>query len=158
MSMTVNMDKVLVPNKLTDRQVKLAKDFVRKRKETDITISGFCTSHNISTDTWYKWREDFRFQGYLNDLQGSVISDDEKQAFSEVKRKIMELATNEKATVNEIKLFLDTFSYVVEADKHEAMRKLGLTKDGSDAQTMQERQNTLLSRLQPSTPNTEKGK
>jgi cysteine synthase len=141
--------EIPVPKGLTERQIYLAKAFVKERHETGISIADFCKNHGISLKTWYEWLKDDVFESYLTALGGSIISDDERQAYQQVKKKIMQMATKQNASVREIELFLNTFSYVVEAEKQERMKELGIVPahEKANEKTLEEKKAILVSRL-----------
>jgi cysteine synthase len=141
--------EIPVPNKLTEQQVNLAKAFVKERHETGISVADFCRNHGISTKTWYEWMKDEVFESYLKALGGSIITDDEREAYQQVKKKIMQMATKPTASVREIELFLNTFSYVVEAEKQERMKELGIVPahEKANEKTIEEKKAILISRL-----------
>jgi cysteine synthase len=141
--------EVPVPKGVTEQQVRLAKAFVQERYETGISIADFCRNNGISTKTWYEWMKDEVFESYLKALGGSIISDDERQAYQQVKKKIMEMATKPTASVREIELFLNTFSYIVDAEKQERMKELGIVPahEKASEKTIEEKKMILLQRL-----------
>ncbi|VVM35293.1 phBC6A51 family helix-turn-helix protein [Terribacillus sp. AE2B 122] len=148
--MAKDLNKVPVPAELKERQVTLAKAYVKDKHELGLGVSDFCSNYSVSTATWYKWLDNPRFEGYINNLQGNIISDSEKEAYHIVKKKIMQMATKKDASVKEIDLFLDTFAYVVEAEKRKAMQELGITPEGdkgNDTRTIDQKKNALISRL-----------
>ena len=140
--------EIPIPNQLTDRQITIAQSYVIDRHEKGLTIAEFCDKHSLGTATLYKWqKENKEFNNYLNALQGNIIGDDEREAYQKVKRKIMELATAKNAGVKEIQLFTDHFQEVVQAEKREALRKLGISSDGnasSDVRTVEEKRQSYL--------------
>jgi hypothetical protein len=160
----MEVKKTLVPSGLTEEQIRLAQAFVHERHTSGISIADFLSNHGKSTKTWYKWLEDEVFESYLKALGGTVVSEDEREAFQIVKKKIMSMATKQSASVKEVELFLSTFSYVVEAEKQERMKELGIVPAHEKARTentVEDRKASLLSRLKLGTeapvskPNTE---
>ncbi|PAE06404.1 hypothetical protein CHI12_16650 [Terribacillus saccharophilus] len=148
--MTKEMNEVPVPAELKERQVTLAKAYVKDKHELGLGVTDFCSKYSVSTATWYKWLDNPKFERYINELQGNIISDSEKEAYHIVKKKIMQMATKKDASVKEIELFNQHFSYVIESEKREAMQKLGITPEGekgNDTRTLAEKKNVLLSRL-----------
>lgn len=148
--MTKDLNEVTVPGELNERQVTLAKAYVKDKHELGVGVSDFCSKYSVSTATWYKWLDNPKFDRYINNLQGNIISDSEKEAYHIVKKKIMQMATKKDASVKEIELFNQHFSYVIEAEKRKAMKELGLTPEGEKGnanRTLAEKKNVLLSRL-----------
>lgn len=143
------MNDVPIPEGLKERQIRLARAFSKDKHELGITIKDFTRKHSMSTATWYSWLENPVFEKYLNDLQGNVITDDERAVYHKVKKKIMAMATAKNAGVKEIELFNQHFSYVIEAEKRDAMQKLGINSTGSntDTRTVEQKKARLLQRL-----------
>lgn len=144
------VNAITIPSHLSDKQVMLAKQFVKSQMMDGFTIAEFCKSNGISTKTWYGYREDAQFNAYLLEIQGAVIPSDEREAYEKIKKKIMQIADKQNPSVKEYELFLDTFEYVVEADKKERMNALGLTNEAvksSSHRTVEEKKASLLSRL-----------
>lgn len=143
------MEEIEVPQSLNERQVRLCKQFVIDKHDKGIGVAEFCNRNNVSTATWYKWQDNPTLDRYLNDLQGNIISDSEKESYAKVKKKIMEMATAKNASVKEIDLYLSTFSYLKEADNRETMKRLGISdkNDSVDTRTVDEKKASLLSRL-----------
>ncbi|PWW20225.1 putative insertion element HTH domain-containing protein [Cytobacillus oceanisediminis] len=146
--MTEN-NEAKAPDTLSDEQIRIAKAFVSERHEKGIGVTEFCSKYRISTKTFYEWRKNEVFESYLVALGGSIISDDERQAYQLVKKKIMAEATKANAGVREIQLFLDNFSYVVEAEKQERMKELGITPahERQSEKSVEEKKLGLLARL-----------
>jgi len=143
------MKEIKAPASLSEEQISMAKAFVAERHQTGISVADFCAKHGKSTATWYEWQKDESFKSYLIALGGSIISDDEREAYQTVKKKIMSEATKANAGVKEIQLFLDNFSYIVEAEKQERMRELGIVPEHEKQQqkTIEEKKAILLKRL-----------
>ncbi|OIJ12964.1 hypothetical protein BKP35_10415 [Anaerobacillus arseniciselenatis] len=146
------LETITVPQKLSEQQVKLARQYVKASMQEGFTVAEFCKSNSISTASWYSWMNDEpAFKHYLNQLQDAVIPSDEKLAFQKIKQHILKIAEKQNPSIKEIELFTDTFSYVVEADKRERLEALGISEKGSpnsnDFRTLEERKNALLSRL-----------
>lgn len=140
------MEKVRVPASLTDRQVKLAKKFVYERQEKGITVRQFCND-NISSKSWYDWKEIPAFDQYLSDLSGSLITDDVVEAYGKVKKRILHLATKDTASIKELELFNDHFSGVIEYEKLKELERLGISDKRVDTKTTEEKRNSLIHRL-----------
>jgi len=149
--MNPKIKEIPIPDQLTPRQVTIAQSYVIDRHEKGLTIKEFCDKHSLGTASLYKWqRENDAFNQYVNALQGNIVGDDEREAYKKVKSKIMELATAKNAGVREIQLFTDHFQEVVEAEKREALQKLGISPDKggtADTRTVEEKKAVLLSRL-----------
>lgn len=143
--------EIPVPSSLSSEQVNLAKAFVKERHEMGINIADFLSKHGKSSRTWYAWiNENPVFESYLKALGGAIVSDDEREAYQVVKQKIMQMATKQSASVKEVELFLNTFSYVVEAEKQERMKELGIVPAHEKARTettVEDRKALLLKRL-----------
>jgi hypothetical protein len=151
--------KIAEPSSLNTEQINLAKAYVQERHEKGISISEFLSNKGKSTKTWYKWLEDEVFSSYLKALGGTVVSDSEREAYQIVKQKIMQMATKSNASVKEVELFLNNFSYVVEAEKQERMKELGIVPAHEKAhseKSVEQRKLSLLGRLKLGT-DTEKG-
>lgn len=144
-------NQIHVPKSLNENQVKLAQAFVQARHTTGIGVAEFCSKHGISTATWYgeSYMKNPVFESYLTALGGSIISDSEAAAYQIVKKKIMQEATKANAGTREIQLFLDNFSYIVEAEKQQRMRELGIqpAHEQVEQKTLEEKKASLLSRL-----------
>ncbi|MGP4071303.1 phBC6A51 family helix-turn-helix protein [Piscibacillus sp. B03] len=152
------IEKIEPDSSLKERQIRLAKAFVKDTHELGLGVTDFTKKYNVSTKTWYEWLKNPKFERYINDLKGHIISDDEKEAYHIVKKKIMANATKRDASPKEIEQFLDTFEYVVQAEKMEAMKKLGInpdTNNSSDARTLEQKKLGLLDRLKPAEPQEE---
>lgn len=146
------LDKIPVPEGLKERQIKVAKEYViDKQTKEGFTIGDFCKDRNLSTATFYKWMEDYKFNSYIQNLQGEFITDDERQAYQVVKKKIMQRATSKNASLKEIELFLETFDYVVQDENHKALEKLGINPNkqngNTDTRTVEQKKQALLNRL-----------
>lgn len=142
--------EIPVPANLSIEQINLAKAFVMERHQTGISINEFLTKHSKSSKTWYEWQKDEVFASYLTALGGNIISDDERQAYQIVKKKIMQMATKQNASVKEIDLFLSTFNHIVENEKQERMKELGIVPAYEKARnetTVEKRKNALIGRL-----------
>ncbi|MFJ7727483.1 hypothetical protein ACIQXV_15130 [Neobacillus sp. NPDC097160] len=148
--MTINKNQIPVPSSLSPEQVNLAKAFVQERHTSGISVSDFLSKHGKSTKTWYEWQKDEVFDSYLKALGGTIVSDDEREAFQIVKKKIMQMATKQSASVKEVELFLSTFQYVVEAEKQDRMKELGIQpahEKARNERTVEDRKAVLLQRL-----------
>lgn len=138
------------PSSLSEQQVHLAKQFVKKQMLDGFTVQAFCSENGISTKTFYEWKENPNFTFYLNEVSGAVIPEDEKDAFQKIKKHILKIAEKQNPSIKEIELFTETFSYVVENDKRERMEALGISdkkKPNASAKTVEERKSVLLGRL-----------
>ncbi|WP_283154127.1 phBC6A51 family helix-turn-helix protein [Guptibacillus hwajinpoensis] len=147
------IDAVTVPKELTERQITLAKHYIKSKMEEGFTVSEFCSSNSLSSKTWYGWMENPDFSNYVEEIQGAIIPDDEREAFQELKKKIKNIAYKSNPSVKEIDLFMDTFGYVVADDKKQRMEALGLTDENGKSKgtasdkSMAERKANLLSKL-----------
>ncbi|MGM0835416.1 MAG: hypothetical protein ACQEV7_04620 [Bacillota bacterium] len=159
-SMTSNKKEVPVPSGLSEEQVRLAKAYVMERHTSGISIADFLSKHKKSTKSWYQWLENEVFASYLKALGGTIVSDDEREAYQIVKKKIMSMATKQNASVKEVELFLNTFSHIVEAEKQDRMKELGIVPAHEKAvseKTVAERKNILIGRLTGKSSTTNKG-
>lgn len=143
--------EIAAPATLNEEQVRLAKAFVKARHESGISIADFCSNQGISTKKWYgdDYMRNPIFESYLTALGGAMVSESELASYQIVKNKIIANATKANASVKEIDQYLNTFSYVVEAEKQERMKALGITPEHEkgNQQTVEERKAGLLARL-----------
>jgi hypothetical protein len=147
--------EIAEPSSLSAEQINLAKAYVMEKHEKGISITEFLSKQGKSTKTWYEWiNQNEVFSSYLTALGGSIISDDEREAYQIVKKKIMANATKNNATTKDIDLFLSNFAYVVEAEKQERMKQLGIqpAHEKRTETSVEERKASLLSRLRTNKP------
>jgi hypothetical protein len=98
-----NKKEIPVPSSLSAEQVNLAKAFAKEKHETGISVADFLSKHGKSTKTWYSWiNNNPVFESYLKALGGAVVSDDEREAYQIVKKKIMSMGTKQSASVKEV--------------------------------------------------------
>ncbi|MBN9653616.1 hypothetical protein J0K78_04990 [Halobacillus sp. GSS1] len=141
------------PEKLTDQQVQLVKNFAQARMEEGFSIGSFCQNNSISTKTWYGWKEDADFMEYLNQVQDSMLPEDAVKAYENIKKKVIELAGKQGSTsIKEVQLFNEMFPAVVESDRRKQLEELGLDVNGKEKKagrtpTPEERKARLLSKL-----------
>ncbi|MCM3546589.1 hypothetical protein C2I27_16555 [Priestia megaterium] len=143
---------VEVPGSINPRQVALAKAYVSERLQEGFTINDFCKKNSISTKTWYKWTDSPEYNDYINNLSDVLLPEDELQAVRKMKSKIMGLADKEKVSANELKIFMETFSYVFEAEARMQAEKLGLNKGVASVNnrpetTLEEKKAYLITKL-----------
>jgi hypothetical protein len=146
----IEKKNVPVPSSLSAEQVRLAKSFVLERHQSGISVIDFLAKNNKSSKTWYAWLKDEVFASYITAMGGTIISEDEREAYQIVKQKIMQNATKQNASVKEIELYLNTFSYVVESEKQERMKELGIQpahEKVRNEKTVDQRKAILLGRL-----------
>ncbi|WP_347861550.1 phBC6A51 family helix-turn-helix protein [Salimicrobium sp. PL1-032A] len=147
------IDAIEPPMKLTDQQVKLAKQYAYERLKEGFTIASFCSNNNLSSKTFYVWKEQSEFMEYLNRVQDALLPEDAVQAYENVKKKVIEMANKGGATnLKEIKLFQETFPSVVESDRRKQLEELGLdqngkAKQGNITKSPEEHKESLLRRL-----------
>lgn len=144
------INAIKVPASLNERQVMLVKSFAKSKMMDGFTVGSFCRENNLSTATWYSYLENDDFKAYLNDVSNSIVPADEKEAYSKIKKKIMQIAEKENPSIKEIELFTNTFAYVIEADKKERIEALGLSDESIKTggfKTVDEHKAILLSRL-----------
>ncbi|GGF16931.1 hypothetical protein GCM10010954_14470 [Halobacillus andaensis] len=144
--------EISIPYGISKEQAEKAKRFVIARHQEGISITDFCKREGISTKTFYQWKDDKVFSSYLTALGETIVTDDESEAWQQVKKKIMKLATSEKAGAKEISLFMESFEYVVEAEKQARMKELGIVpeheKRGSE-KSLEDKKAVLIQRLTP---------
>ncbi len=143
------IDNIPIPMTVNDKQAQLASKYVKANVEGNLNIQDFCKENNLSTKTLYKWLENPDFQWYLDEVQDVVIPDDERQAYQRIKKHILKISEKQNPNIKDIQLFLNTFSYVVEADKRERMQALGISDNNKPltAQTLEDKKAGLLQRL-----------
>jgi len=145
------------PYSISEKQAHLARLFVKAKMMEGFNVTNFCSENRISTKTWYGYMENPDFKYYLNEVQNAIIPDDEREAYQRIKKKILQIAYKHDASIKEIELFTNSFSYLVEFDKRERMSALGLTDEHkpNTAKSIEEKKASLLARLtgKPNTPN-----
>lgn len=145
------MKEIKAPASLSEEQIRLAKAYVTERHQAGISVADFCSKQGISSATWYseQYMKNPVFESYLTALGGSIISNDEREAYAIVKKKIMNEATKANAGVKEFQIFLNTFSYIVEEERQERIRELGIVPEHEKQQqkTIEEKKAILLKRL-----------
>lgn len=148
-----NTDKLLnaikKPDSISDRDAGLAKAFAKGKMMEGFTVGSFCKEHSVSTKTWYELLADNDFKAYLSQIQAVLIPDDERQAYEAMKKHLLKIPYLQNPTPKQIEIFMDVFSYVVEADKRDRMDALGIA-DGNkpvNEKTVDEKKAILLSRL-----------
>ncbi|MDF2039864.1 phBC6A51 family helix-turn-helix protein [Cytobacillus oceanisediminis] len=139
---------VAVPANLSPQKAQLARLFAKEKLMEGFTVSGFCSDNGISTKSWYEYLEEADFKSYLNQVQSAIIPDSERDAYEAMKKHILKLAYKTSPTPKEVELFMETFSYIQEADKRERMEALGISDEKKpDTKTLEEKKASLLSRL-----------
>ncbi|MCA1024282.1 phBC6A51 family helix-turn-helix protein [Halobacillus litoralis] len=147
------VDTIEQPEKLTDQQVQLAKNFAQARIQEGFSIGSWCSDVGISTKTWYGWKEDADFMDYLNQVQDSMLPEDAVQAYENIKKKVIQLASKQGTTsIKEVQLFNEMFPAVVESDRRKQLEELGLNADGKEkgkerTPSVEERKANLLGKL-----------
>ncbi|PYZ99091.1 hypothetical protein CR205_11190 [Alteribacter lacisalsi] len=146
------LNSVDKPERLTERQAVIARKLAMSQMNENHSIEQFCKANGMSTKTLYAWKDEVpEFEHYLNQLSDAIVPEDERKAFQKIKKKIMAIADKKSPSEKEINLFLDTFSYVAEADKRERARALGIDSGngntGSDNMSIEDKKNVLLKRL-----------
>ncbi|MEH7200802.1 phBC6A51 family helix-turn-helix protein [Priestia megaterium] len=152
MAEEITIHDVEVPTGINTRQVTLAKAYVSERLQEGFTVKDFCSRNSVSTRTWYDWLESFEYNDYINNLSDVLLPEDELQAVRKMKSKIMGLADKEKVSTNELKIFMETFSYVFEAEARMQAEKLGLSKGVASVNnrpetTLEEKKAYLITKL-----------
>lgn len=137
------------PISLSQQQVQIARLYAKDKMLEGFTVQSFCTENRLSTKTLYSWFENPDFDHYLKQIQDAIIPQSEKEAFQELKKKVLQIAYKQSPTIKEIELFTDLFSYVIEADKHERMEAMGLLDERkpNTHKTIEEKKASLLARL-----------
>lgn len=130
---------------LSAKQKQAAKNYASAKMGEGFTVQAFCSDNSISTRTWYDWLEEDGFISHLSKVQNELIPEDEKQAYEAMKKHILRLAYKTNPSPKEVELFMDTFSYLAEADKqkHQVAQKLA----SSDTRSFEEKKASLLLRL-----------
>lgn len=143
------IDNIPVPMSVNEKQATLARKYVKANVEGNLNIQAFCKENNISTKTLYVWLENPDFKWYLDEIQNVVIPSSEMEAYQKIKQHILKIADKNNPNIKDIQLFLDTFSYVVEADKRERMRELGISDSNKPLtdETLEDKKAVLLQRL-----------
>lgn len=137
------------PATLSAQQVELAKKLVNEKMMGSFIVQDFCTANSISTKTYYQWFENPDFNNYIGQLQNAVIPVNEKDAYQELKKHLLKIPYKPNPTPKEVDLFMDVFSYAVEADKRERMDALGLSDavKTTNSTSVEEKKANLLARL-----------
>lgn len=143
------IDNIPIPVSLNEKQVQLARKYVKANVEGNLNIQEFCKENNISTKTWYVWLENPDFKWFLGEVQNVVIPEDEVEAYRKIKKHILKIADKNNPNIKDIQLFLDTFSYVVENDKKLRMQELGISDNNKPLtdETLEDKKAVLLQRL-----------
>ncbi|WP_010530919.1 phBC6A51 family helix-turn-helix protein [Lentibacillus jeotgali] len=137
------------PEKLTERQVKIAKAWVQNGLNNRLPQGEFVKKFNMSTATLSKWLKNPDFSAYVQELKGELISSDELRAYDVVKKHILARVNSDNPTEKEINMYLEHFDYVVQYEKQKAMQRMGITEKGkpSDDRTVEDKKASLLTRL-----------
>lgn len=140
------MDKVKPPISLSERQIKVAKNWVLFNREVGGNVREFCDSQKpFSTATWTKWNLENAFSNYILDLTGEVVTTNELDAYHAVKAKIIEMATAKNAGTKEIELFTTHFKGLIQYQNKQDMVRLGIEEDtGINTETLEERKAALF--------------
>jgi hypothetical protein len=152
---------VPVPYGLNDRQVNIAQDYVVSRLQDGFTINDFVSKHNLSTKTFYAWKEQEGFTSYIEGLNEVLIPSDVLSAVEKFRKRVMEFVEKETMTKEEMHQFHTMFKPVIDASNRMEAEKLGLNiSAGSPAsqstKTLEERKAILLHRLKGNN-NSDKG-
>lgn len=147
--MSNNAFQIVIPGQLHDNDIALAKDYAAAQFESNFNIAGFCKKHGISTKTWYaKYKSDSAFMGYVDRIIASHISHDEREAFKKMKQHVLRFAYKDKPTISEMKLFFQTFEYLLKADEIEQRKRFGISEDKTEPEmSIVEKRERLLARL-----------
>ncbi|MGG3926881.1 phBC6A51 family helix-turn-helix protein [Metabacillus fastidiosus] len=148
---------VPVPVGIDKKMVDVAKDYVTSRLKEGFTMTDMFKRHGISSKSFYDWkREKPEYEEYINQLSETLIDTNELEAVRKMKKKILAYADKSNVTANEMKIFMDTFSYIFQADARIQSEKLGLNQSagstgGDSFKSLEERKASLLSRLKINT-------
>lgn len=147
--MSNNAFQIVIPGQLHDNDIALAKDYAAAQFESDFNIAGFCKKHGISTKTWYaKYKSDTVFMDYVDRIVTNHISDDERKAYQKMKQHVLRFAYKDRPTISEMKLFFQTFEYLLKADEIEQKKRFGIDGDMVEPTTsIDEKKQQLLTRL-----------
>lgn len=147
------------PHTLSDRQVHLAKLFVKEQMLDGFTVQNFCSANSLSSKSWYSWIDDADFKYYLNQIQDAVIPQDEKKAYEQMKKHLLKIPYMQNPSPKQIELFMDVFSYLADHDKKQKMESLGIsnTNKTSSSKSVEDRKNALIGRLTGKPNQVEKG-
>ena len=146
----MDIKEVIPPTTLSKEQVKFAQQFVKMRFVDGLSIADACKTLSSSTATFYRWKEQPAFESYLKALESSMVADDEREAYRNVKAYILRKVNEANPSDKHIEMFMKHFEYVIEAENSRRMAELGITKTASgkqDFRTLDERKSILLSRL-----------
>lgn len=139
-----------VPYGVTGEMVAVAKYYVTNKLKDGFTKEKMFKHFSMSSKTYYKWMENKDYKKYINEMEHILLPQDELEAVQKMKKKVMAFADKQSVSSAELKLFMDVFGYVVEADNRIQAEKLGISKDGNGSSTpksVEEKKNLLLERL-----------
>lgn len=141
--------EVIPPAVLGEEQIKFAQQFVKMRFSDGMSVADACKAFGSSTATFYRWKENQpAFESYLKALQASMVNDDEREAYANVKKYILRKVNMDNPTDKHVDMFFKYFEFVVEAENAKRMDELGITTGRTaDFRTVEERKASLLSRL-----------
>jgi len=141
------INEIAPPPTLSENMVKFAKSYVKLRIVDGLSVGDICKTLGVSTKTFYSWKEIEAFNSYLKALEASLVSEDEIEAYNNVRRHILKLVSRENPSERHLELFLKHFQHVVEAENRKRMDKLGINNTTSEFVSVEERKRRLLSRL-----------
>lgn len=142
---------VPIPVGVDSKMVTVAKDYVTSRLKDGFTMGELFQRHSMSSKTFYQWKNDIpEYEAYINQLSDVLVDENELEQVRKMKKKILAFADKSSPSSAEMKMFMETFSYLFEADARLQMDKLGLNKvsdSGNSEKTLEEKKNSLLARL-----------
>ncbi|MDM5249632.1 hypothetical protein [Lysinibacillus sp. G4S2] len=143
------VNEIKPPASLSAQQVEIAKKIVNVKMMGNFIVQDFCTANSISTKSYYSWHEKPDFNDYIGKLQNAVIPVNEAMAYQELKKHLLKIPYKPNPTPKEVDLFMDVFSYAVEADKRQRMDALGLsdTNRTTTVVNVEQRKASLMARL-----------
>lgn len=141
------INEIPAPPSLSENMVSFAKKYVKLRIVDGLSVGDICKTLGVSTKTFYSWKEIEAFNSYLKALEASLVSEDEIEAYNNVRRHILKLVSRENPSERHLELFLKHFQHVVEAENRKRMDKLGINNTTSEFVSVEERKRRLLSRL-----------
>ncbi|TYS87504.1 phBC6A51 family helix-turn-helix protein [Rossellomorea aquimaris] len=150
MAQEKSIHDIEVPYGVTGEQVAVAKFYVTNKLKNGFTKEKMFKHFSMSSKTFYKWMENEAYQKYINEMAHILLPEDELQAVQKMKKKVMAFADKQSVSSAEMKMFMDVFGYVVEADNRIQAQKLGISKDGtgtSAPKSVDEKKQLLLQRL-----------
>lgn len=139
--------EIIPPAVLNEKQIKVAQQFVKMRFD-GLSVEDACKAIPVSTATLYKWKaKQPVFASYMNALESSMVNEDEREAYKNVKAYIIRMVNVKNPSDKHVDMFMKHFEYVVNAENARRMAELGIITDTKDFKTVEERKASLLTRL-----------